>query len=135
MDFRNTFVACSTDLGRVWHGANDSGRDPGGTHNSDSGLYDAYNSGHILRGANDTNRATRGPDIHDSGCISHRVYDFGRATRGPDILDLPTALFASPLDCVGATGTTMEEEFSVLIANNTWDLVACPVCSNIITDK
>jgi hypothetical protein len=63
MDFRNTFVACSTDLGRVWHGANDSGRDSGGTHNSDSGLYDAYNSGHILRGANDMNCATRGPDI------------------------------------------------------------------------
>jgi hypothetical protein len=39
------------------------------------------------------------------------------------------------LDCVGATGTTMEEEFSVLIANNTWDLVTCPVCSNIIIDK
>jgi hypothetical protein len=30
---------------------------------------------------------------------------------------------------------TMEEEFAALIANNTWDLVPCPVGSNIVTDK
>jgi hypothetical protein len=29
----------------------------------------------------------------------------------------------------------MEEEFAALIANNTWDLVPCPVGSNIVTDK
>jgi hypothetical protein len=30
---------------------------------------------------------------------------------------------------------TMEEEFTTLIANNTWDLVPCPVGSNIVTNK
>jgi hypothetical protein len=29
----------------------------------------------------------------------------------------------------------MEEEFDALIANNTWDLIPCPVGSNVITDK
>jgi hypothetical protein len=29
----------------------------------------------------------------------------------------------------------MEEEFVALIANNTWDLVLCPVGSNVITGK
>jgi hypothetical protein len=29
----------------------------------------------------------------------------------------------------------MEEGFVALIANNTWDLIPCPVGSNIITDK
>jgi hypothetical protein len=29
----------------------------------------------------------------------------------------------------------MEEEFSALIANNTWDLVTCPVGSNVISSK
>jgi hypothetical protein len=29
----------------------------------------------------------------------------------------------------------MEEEFAALIDNNTWDLVPCPVGSNIVTDK
>jgi hypothetical protein len=29
----------------------------------------------------------------------------------------------------------MEEEFTALIANNTWDLVPHPVGSNIVTDK
>jgi hypothetical protein len=29
----------------------------------------------------------------------------------------------------------MEAEFAALITNNTWDLVPCPVGSNVITDK
>jgi uncharacterized membrane protein len=30
---------------------------------------------------------------------------------------------------------TMEEEFTALIANNTWDLVPCLVGSNVVTGK
>jgi hypothetical protein len=29
----------------------------------------------------------------------------------------------------------MEEEFAALITNNTWDLVPCPIGSNIIIGK
>jgi hypothetical protein len=29
----------------------------------------------------------------------------------------------------------MEEEFAALIANNTWDLIPCPVGSNVVTNK
>jgi hypothetical protein len=45
---------------------------------------------------------------------------------------VPSSIYTTPIDLNWPC--TMEEEFAALITNNTWDLVPCPIGSNVITD-
>jgi hypothetical protein len=46
------------------------------------------------------------PDIHDSGHILCGAYDSGRATRGSGIPFLPATLLVPPSGCAGSTGAS-----------------------------
>jgi hypothetical protein len=53
------------------------------------------------------------------------------ATSASTMLPVPTSLHAALIDL--NWHCAMEEEFAILIANKTWDLVPHPVSSNVVT--
>jgi hypothetical protein len=55
------------------------------------------------------------------------------ATSVPTLSPMPSSVCTTLTDL--NWHRTMEEEFAALITNNTWDLIARPVGSNVITDK
>jgi hypothetical protein len=55
------------------------------------------------------------------------------ATSPPTLSPIPSSIYVALAD--PKWHHAMEEEFVALITNNTWDLVLCPVGSNVITGK